>query len=506
MNEVSQNILLKVSNISKQYPGVKALDDVSLEVRRGEIHALVGENGAGKSTFVNVMGGVVKPDKGQILLDGKEVQFLTPRHAADAGIAVVHQELSLFPNLNIATNLFLSNLEGTGLAFIPDKRIEAESRELLKRVGLEGVSPVRKVERLQPGEQQLVEIARAIVKESKLIVLDEPTSSLAEKEIRTLFRIVRELRDQGVSIIFVSHRLDEVFELCDRVTVFRDGQHIVTSDTSDLSSEQLVNLILGRKLNEMYFSPEEGHQGEELLRVERLRQLPKLQEITFSLYRGEILGVAGLLGSGRSELVRSIFGLESMEQGLVYLKGNRVTIQNPEQAIKHGIGYITEDRHKEGLMLEKSVKDNIVLANLKKLAGKLGWMKSLLERQAAEMQRKDLNIVTPSIQRKVKFLSGGNQQKVVLGKWLETSPEIYILDEPTRGIDVGAKAEFYKIIRSLAEQGAGVLLISSDLQEIVGICHRVLVLRNGRFITEYSGHQIDPAAVLMKMTGENNGK
>lgn len=499
-----QQVLLEARGISKQYPGVKALDSVDIEIRKGEIHALVGENGAGKSTFVNVIGGVVTPDSGTLHFDGQEVHISSPSEATEIGISIVHQDLSLYPNLSIATNLYLSHLDEQGKVFIPDKQINEQTREVLKRVGLDNIPPNRKVSNLQPGVQQLVEIARAIVQNAKLLVLDEPTSSLADREIKTLFRIVRELRDQGVSIIFVSHRLDEVFVICDRVTVLRDGKHITTVETSKINNSKLVNLILGRKMSEMYVSPKAYVPGQELLRVENLTCYPKLQDISFALHEGEILGVAGLLGSGRSELVRVIFGLEKAQTGEVFLNGEPFRIRDPRQAIKHGIGYITEDRHKEGLVLERSIMDNVVLASLNKFANQWGWMNPAKERAGAQRQKKNLNIVTPSIGRRAKFLSGGNQQKVVLGKWLETTPKVYFLDEPTRGIDVGAKAEFFKIIKSLASQGAGVLFISSELQEVVSICHRVLVLRNGHIAAEFSGKEINPAAILMKMTGENN--
>lgn len=501
-----ENLLLKAVKISKKYPGVKALDDVDMDIRKGEIHALVGENGAGKSTFVNVIGGVVKPDSGSIIFEGKHVQINDPKQAFETGIAVVHQELSLFPNLGIATNLFLSNLDEQKSLFVPDKKMEQDTREILNRVGLQHVLPKTKVSALQPGEQQLVEIARAIVANAKLIVLDEPTSSLADREIKTLFQIIHELRKEGVSIIFVSHRLDEVFQLCDRVTVLRDGKNIKTVETQAIDKSELVSLILGRKLSEMYSQAETNEAGEELLRVEDIWETSKLHGVSFSLHKGEILGIAGLLGSGRSELVRTIFGLRKRERGTIFLHGRPIQVRSPEDVISRGIGFITEDRHKEGLVLEKSLKDNVVMANLKMFANRWGLMSPTLERRAALRQKEHLNIVTPSISRKVKFLSGGNQQKVVLSKWLEISPEIYILDEPTRGIDVGAKSEFFKIIKSLAENGAGVLFISSELQEIVSICHRVLVLRNGKLIAEFCGDQINPAAILMKMTGESNGR
>lgn len=501
MGNTHEMVLLETIGISKQYPGVRALDDINMSVSKGEVRAVVGENGAGKSTLIKVIGGIVAPDHGEIRWQGEEARITSPQKADEIGIAIVHQELSLFPNLDVATNLFISSLNGGVPGFVPDRTLRARASEVLQMVGLPHISPRRKVGTLKPGEQQLVEIGRSIVKNAKLIVLDEPTSSLSEQEIHTLFEIIRRLKSEGVSVIFVSHRLDEVFEICDSITVLRDGHHIQTVGSTDIDRSKLIYLILGRQMSEMYQETTTGESSTELLRVEDLHQLPKLRGVSLTLHKGEILGIAGLLGSGRSELVRAIFGLEGFEQGQIFVEGKSSHIRSPQQAIKAGIGYVTEDRHKEGIILEKAVRDNIVLAKLKGLATPLGWMKPQLELEAATRQKERLNIITPSLMRKVKFLSGGNQQKVVLGKWLEIEPNIYIMDEPTRGIDVGAKAEFYKIIRSLAEQGAGIIFISSELQEIINICHRVLVLRNGQFVAEYAGDQINAAKILLAMTG-----
>ncbi len=501
MKENKSDILFEFTQISKRYPGVQALQDVSITIHKGEVRALVGENGAGKSTFVNVVGGVVKPDSGEIYLEGEKIKINSPKHADELGISIVHQELSLFPNMDVASNLFINNLGEANPVFVNDQQLRSRAKEILNKVGLSHVSPTRKVASLQPGEQQLLEIGRCLVKNARLIILDEPTSSLADKEIQTLFGIMRELKKRGISIVFVSHRLDEVFEICDRVTVFRDGRHIKTVNTGDINNSELVRLILGRQMKEMYQEGNTVEFGEELLKVKSLWQKGKLRGVSFSLRRGEILGIAGLLGSGRTELVRAIFGLDKFQEGEIWVKGSKKQIRHPGQAIKLGIGYITEDRHKEGLVLEKSIVDNIAVVNLKRLASRLGWMSPKKEIEAAKRQKENLNIVTPSVFRKVKYLSGGNQQKVVLGKWLEISPDIYILDEPTRGIDVGAKAEFYKLIRQLAKEGAGVVLISSELPEIVNICHRVLVLRNGEFMAEYKDSQINAENILLAATG-----
>lgn len=495
--------MLEAEAISKQFPGVQALKNVSLAVRRGEIHALVGENGAGKSTLVNIIAGVVRPDSGTIRIKGRETRITSPKSAAEAGIAVVHQESSLYPNLDVTSNLFLMQLDEKGRVVVPDRRLRTEARGVLDQVGLAHISPTKRVSRLTPAERQLLEIGRGLVKNVELLVLDEPTSALAEREIETLFDIVRGFKRRGIAVIFVSHRLEEVFALCDRVTVLRDGEHIRTVETAAISRSELVHMILGRRESEMYQASAVQGDGEEVLRVERLRLRPKLREVSLVLHRGEILGIAGLLGAGRTELARAIFGLTPWDGGKLSVKGKPVRINSPDDAVRLGIGYITEDRRNEGLILERSIKDNIVLASLGSIATSVGWVVASREMTAARRQKERLNIVTPSLMRKVKYLSGGNQQKVILGKWLETNPEIFLLDEPTRGIDVGTKAEFYRIIRDLAAGGAGVLFISSELQELVAVCHRILVLRQGEFRAEFVGKEINAPDILMAMTGGN---
>ncbi len=497
----ASDFILEAEAISKQFPGVQALKRVTLRVRRGEIHALVGENGAGKSTLVNIIAGVVRPDSGRLRIKGKETRITSPKSAAEAGIAVVHQESSLFPNLDVATNLFLMQLEERKRVIVPDRDLRTEARRILDQVGLAHIRPTQRVSALTPAEQQLVEIGRALVKNVEVLVLDEPTSALAEREIDTLFDIVRGLKRSGIAVVFVSHRLEEVFALCDRVTVLRDGEHVCTVETAAINRGELVHMILGRRESEMYESRAVRGDGEELLRVDRLTVKPKLTEVSLALHRGEILGIAGLLGAGRTELVRAIFGLSPWQGGQLFLKGKPVRIRSPQDAVALGIGYITEDRRKEGLILDRSVKDNIVVASLRSVATSLGWVLSRREMTAARRQKERLSIVTPSLMRKVKYLSGGNQQKVILGKWLETNPEIFLLDEPTRGIDVGTKAEFYRIIQDLAAGGAGVLFISSELQELVAVCHRILVLRHGRVQAEFVGKQISAPDILMAMTG-----
>jgi len=499
---MTETTLLELIGISRQFPGVLALDHVDFELAAGEIHGLVGENGAGKSTLMNIIGGVVLPDNGTIRLHGQPVEIANPAHAHTLGIGFIHQELSLFPNMDVASNIFFSDLPQRVPGLVDIKQIKQKTRAILDRMGLTEVQPTQKLGSLSPGRKQLVEIARCIAQHNEILVLDEPTSSLSDRETQTLFNIVRELKNQGVSIIFVSHRLDEVFEVCDRVTVLRDGKKIDTVATKQVTHQELVRMILGHEIAassaDVVRKP-----GEVVLRVESLSRGRLVKNVSFDLHRGEILGITGLLGSGRTELARAIFGLDRMNSGKVWIDGNRVYIHSPENAISHGLGFITENRREEGLLIEKPIVDNIVLANLRSFSNLFGWVSSQKERQAAEQQKANLRIVTPSIDRLVKYLSGGNQQKVVLAKWLQTTPRILILDEPTRGIDVGAKEEVYHLIQQIAAQGTGVIYITSEIPEVVRLCDRVLVMRDGAISTSmdrgnFTGHEI-----LMAATGGN---
>jgi len=500
MNGTSQTkrVLLSLKSISKSFPGVKALDSVDFDVREGEIHSVVGVNGAGKSTLVNVLGGSVVPEHGEIYWNGEHVQLHPPQRALRHGIAIVHQELSLFPELDVATNISISRLTPRDHGWlIRDEELRARAREALERVGLNHLSPRKIVGTLSPGERQLIEIARTLNSGAKLLILDEPTSSLPEAEVKTLFDNLVVLKKQGISIIFVTHHLDEVFRISDCVTVFRNGRNIGTNPIGDIDHAALVPLILGRSATEQYDYGEKPSIGEEALRVENLQSGQKVRNVSFSLHRGEILGIAGLLGSGRTETARAIFGLESRETGTVWINGSKVHIKDPQQAIRHGMGFITEDRRREGLLLQKPIIDNVAVAVLRRLSGALGFMRSSLETKAAQRRSDELHIATPSIQRNVATLSGGNQQKVVLGKWLETEPTIFILDEPTRGIDVGTKAEFYRLIVDLASKGVAILLITEDIMELASLCDRVLIMRRGRITGELSGNQITSSNIIL---------
>ena len=488
--------LLELSSICKRFPGVQALDHVDFCLEHGEVHGLVGENGAGKSTLMNVIGGVVLPDEGTIHFRGQPVQIQSPRRAQELGIAFIHQELSVFPNLDVASNIYMASLPRMLPGMINSKAMREQARGVLARVGLSHIDPSERLERLSPGERQLVEIARSLAQNTEILVLDEPTSSLTGREVETLFAIIRELKGQGVSIIYVSHRLDEVFEVCDRVTVLRDGKKIGTAAIGEIERNDLVEMILGHEAADACATAERSI-GESVLRIEGLSRGTVLHDINLDLHAGEILGITGLLGSGRTEFARAIFGLDGFDSGTISVNGKPARIRNPRDAIKHGIGFITEDRRDEGVLAEKPLKDNIVLASLSAVATRWGWALPRREFQAAESQRTNLRIASPSVMRLVKFLSGGNQQKVVLGKWLQTTPSIFLLDEPTRGIDVGAKEEVYRLIRELAKEGAGVLFISSEIPETMLVSDRILVMHRGKIVASFTGGQCTAQEILL---------
>lgn len=494
----NDDIVLGMHGITKAFPGVVALKNVDLEVRRGEIHALVGENGAGKSTLMNVLGGVIQADSGEILIDGQQVSIPNPQAAQKAGISFIHQELALFPGMSVAANLFIESFPHR-YGFLGWKNIVAETKKILHRIGL-SVPPLTKVRSLRMGERQMVEIARALLRETKILVLDEPTSSLSERETKVLFGLMRELAAQGVSIVYISHRLDEIFQVCDRATVLRDGQKVKTVDIKDTDKNELIRLIVGRELHEQF--PKNNVPSEEiLLSVEGLTRSGVFEDVTFHVKSGEIVGLTGLMGSGRTEVARALFGVDRIERGTIRLRGRAVAIRTPEDAIRRGFGFVTENRRDEGLVVTKPVRTNVVLANLRKFARGGFWVNGAAQEQAAQRQIANLRIATPDSRRLVQYLSGGNQQKVVLGKWLETEPSVFILDEPTRGVDVGAKAEIHEIMSDLASRGAAILMISSELPEVLGMSDRVLVMRNGRVVAELDRQEATQERILALATG-----
>ena len=487
--------VVRLRGISKEFPGVKAVDEVNLEILPGEVHALAGENGAGKSTLMKILSQVERPTEGEVEISGERVAFHGPGHAQSLGVAMVYQEFALAPHLSVAENLFLGR-EPARAGFVNRRKEKEKARELLGRVGLE-VDPGRLVSSLTVAEQQRVEIAKALAIEAKVLILDEPTATLAEKEIEGLFEVIRELISRGISILYISHRLDEIFRIADRVTVMRDGKVVNTVPASELDEEKLVRLMVGREVGNLYPKPE-AEIGDVVLRVSGISRGTVLQDCSFEVHSGEILGFAGLVGAGRTELARAVFGADPVDSGAVELEGEEVRIKDPQTAIEAGIGYLTEDRKGEGLALQLGVAQNITLAHVPVRAG---FLDLGAERRTARRRRDELNIRTPSIRRRVQVLSGGNQQKVVVAKWLETRAKVLFFDEPARGIDVGAKAEMFGLIGNLAEEGRAIVLISSYLPELLNMCDRILVMREGQVAGTLSREEFSEERVIALATG-----
>jgi ribose transport system ATP-binding protein len=470
-------------SISKQFPGVQALQDVSFSLRPGEIHALVGENGAGKSTLMKILFGAIAKDSGTIRVDGREVAIHSPADAQRHGISMVHQELNLVPSMNAAQNIFLGHAPSGGpLGQVLRRReMEAGAAALLDQLGtaLDIRAPIR---HLSIAQRQMIEIAKSLAQRIAILVMDEPTSSLTDKEIRDLFRVMGNLTQRGVSVVYISHRLEEIFEIADRITVLRDGRVVGTVNRAEVTQDDVIRMLVGRDVQEM-FPKRFVQQGEERLRVEGMTIPGAIENVTFAAHRGEILGIAGLVGAGRSEVARVLFGLETAAHGAIYVDGQRRAIRSPEAAIKQGIGFLTADRKGQGLVLGLPVEKNVVMANMDRVIR--GGVIDYAERtKVANGYVRELQIRTPDVSRPVRALSGGNQQKVVLSKWLFRDCQVLIFEEPTRGVDVGAKVEIYQLMNQLAERGACILMISSELPEVMGMSDRVLVMRKGQIVKE----------------------
>jgi len=491
---MSENILLDLKGISKSFPGVKALEDVSFQVRKGDIHALVGENGAGKSTLIKILSGVYSADSGKVFFNGNVVNVKSPLEAQMLGMSVVHQEIKLVETLSVAENIFLGRPRVSGkLSLVNWKKMHAEAKELLKSVNAKlNVNVI--VKKLSVAQKQLVEICKALSFNSELIIMDEPSATLTEKELDLLFDILKMLKQKGVTIIYISHRMEEIFKLADRVTVLRDGRHINTLDVKDVNRKTLISMMVGRELENEY--PKEIIPiGEPLLEVKNISRGKVLNDISLTLHKGEILGIAGLVGAGRTELARAIFGADKKSGGQLFIRGQEVKINNVVSAIKHKIGLVPEDRKLQGLILGMSVKHNVSLAGIGRVM-KMRLINSKMERSMAKEFVKMLRIITPTEEREVKSLSGGNQQKVVLAKWLAVNSDILIFDEPTRGIDVGAKAEIYRLLCSLVAEGKGVIMISSEMPEIIGMCDRILVMHDGKITGEVARSEATQELIL----------
>lgn len=477
-----QDYILEVENISKSFPGVKALDQVSFKIKKGEVHALVGENGAGKSTLMKILNGNYTKDTGTIKIDGNEVEIHNPNDAKANGISIIFQELNLVPLLSIAENIYIGRLPKKG-KIIDWKKLYSDTSEALKRVGYE-IDPRTLVGELSVAQKQMVEIARALSYSStRILLMDEPTATLTTRETKILFDVVRNLKEQSISVIFISHKLEELFEICDTLTVIRDGQVIETMPIDGLTKDDVTTKMIGREITNIYPSRNTNPSKEVVLKVEGLTHKNVYRDITFELHKGEVLGMAGLVGAGRTEIARGIFGIDFRDSGDIYVKGEKIRVNSPDDAIKHGICYLSEDRKTEGLMGNMSVMLNISSVNLKSMLDH-GLINRKKEASIAEELVDSLKIKTPNLEQKVFNLSGGNMQKVVLAKWLNTNVDIFIFDEPTRGIDVGAKYEIYQLINRLVEQGKSVIMISSELPEVMGMSDRLLIIRQGRISAE----------------------
>ena len=498
MSSTTVESAVQMRGIRRHFPGVQALKGVDLTVRAGEIHAILGENGAGKSTLMRILAGAESKDEGRILLRGDEVQIDGPTGALRQGISTVYQETSLAPHLSVAENLFVGRLPASR-GIVNWRQLRRDARDVLARLQI--TLPLRaQVSQLTIAQQQMTEIAKALSHRVQVLVLDEPTSALTETEIAELFRVLRDLRGQGVAIIYISHTIDEILRLCDRVTVLRDGEVVGERIVAETSADELVRLMVGRPLVEL-FPKAPARIGDELLRVEGLRVPGKQTEVSFSIRAGEVLGFAGLLGAGRTALMQTIIGAIPAGGGTIFRRGEAVRIRNPEMAIRHSIGYLSDDRRRSGLAGVLGVGSNLTLASLPQFS-RFGVLNGGEERRSAEGMVRALRIVTPSLDQRVALLSGGNQQKTVLGKWLTAGVEVLILDEPTRGIDVGAKVEIYRLINRLAEEGRAVILLSSSLPEVLGMSDRILVMRRGAVVAEFKRGEATQEDVMFAATGQ----
>ena len=494
------DVILEAEAIGKSFPGVRALDNVRFELRAGEVHALLGENGAGKSTLMKILAGVQEPDTGRLISHGREVRFRNTLDARAAGIGIIYQELNLIPHLTVAQNVFIGREWKTAWGTLDQVRMNRETAEVLARLKLD-IPPATLVKDLPISKQQMVEIAKALGHESEVLIMDEPTSALTESEIDELFEVIHGLRDRGVGIIYISHRLDELQHIVDRVTIFRDGKYISTTPYGELTMDEIVNRMVGRDLVNQYPPRKNVPSLQKLMEVSNLSSRGVLAPLSFDLYRGEILGIAGLMGSGRTELARALFGADPVDTKTVKINGIEVAIHNPTEAIRHGVAYLSEDRKHEGLAVKMEIAENITMANLDRVCTLPGIVSRPREWEAAQKWIDELAIKTPSLKQKVNNLSGGNQQKVVLAKWLFREAKILIFDEPTRGIDVGAKYAIYELMGALASRGVGVMMISSELPEILGMTDRILVMHEGKLAATLTTAHTDQPEILAFASG-----
>lgn len=473
---MSQKRILEVRNLCKSFSGIRVLDNITFNLEKGEVHALMGENGAGKSTFMKILMGLLPADSGEIILDSEKINHSNVHDMLKKGISMIHQEILMVPELTVAQNIFLGK-EIHRFNWLDENTVYKKTRDLLKTLNV-NIDAKAKMKHLSIADKQMIEIAKAISNNAKIIIMDEPTSALSDKEVSTLFAIIKDLTSKGVAIIYISHKMDEIYQISDRITVLRDGQYIATKSAQDLPIKDLISMMVGREIEDV-FPKIENSIGATLIRVSNLSQTGKFENINFEVKSGEVLGIAGLVGAGRTEVARAIAGLDEFEEGEIYINEAQVTISSPKAAMKLGIGYVSEDRKALGFIPQLSVKQNITLSSLSSLSN--SWFVSDTQEEALANQMKtNLKIKASSINQKLIYLSGGNQQKVVIAKVLSSSPQIVILDEPTRGIDIGAKFEIYKLINELKSKGLAIILISSEMPEIFGMSDRILVLSKGK--------------------------
>lgn len=497
------NTLLKLTNINKSFGNIHVLKDISLQIEAGEVHVLLGENGAGKSTLIKILTGAYTKDSGEMHWNSEKIDVKTPQDAMDIGISPIYQELNLIPELTVYENIFLGNeikIRKNGFIYLDRKEMRRKSKEFLTLLG-QDISPDAKVSSLGIGKQQLVEIAKAFTVNAKLIIMDEPTSSLSESEADQLLKTITKLKNQGIAIIYISHRLEEIVKIGDTVSILRDGRKIESLQVKDTSTEKMIQLMVGRDLDEQ-FPKIQFEKGKEGLRVEQMKLKDSPHTISFSAYEGEILGISGLVGAGRTELARGIFGVDKIDSGEVFVFGEKININSPRDAIQAGLAFITEDRKSEGLILEQDLEFNMTLASLNRFKKKPFLQKKIMNKTAQDYITQ-LQVRPGNMDQHALYLSGGNQQKVVIAKWLCTQARVFIFDEPTRGIDVGAKVEVYRLLNELVTNGAIVIIISSELPEILGVCDRVLVIHEGKLTADMAREDTSQEKIMKAATGEN---
>ncbi|EHB65367.1 sugar ABC transporter ATP-binding protein [Paenibacillus lactis] len=489
---------IEMKNIHKSFGTNRVLAGVDFDLREGEVHALMGENGAGKSTLMNILTGLHSRDEGTIVIDGQETYFSSPKEAEEKGIAFIHQELNIWPEMTVLDNLFIGKEPTSGLGFLNMKQMKALAKEQFGKLSVT-IPLTQEAGECSVGQQQMIEIAKALMTKAKVIIMDEPTAALTEREIEKLFEVIRSLKKEGVSIVYISHRMEEIFTICDRITVMRDGKSVDTKPIPDTNFDEVVRKMVGRELTERY-PARHPVPGDVVLEVKNISSKGKFENVSFSVRAGEIVGMSGLMGAGRTEMMRAIFGLDPLDSGEIWVRGKKVNIRKPDDAVKHGIGFITEDRKDEGLVLDFSVRENMALTNLFSFSSK-GFISAKKELDFVDTLTKRLQIKTHTTETPARNLSGGNQQKVVIAKWIGIGPSVLILDEPTRGVDVGAKREIYQLMNELTERGVAILMVSSELPEVLGMSDRILVVHEGRISGEVSGENATQEQIMTLATG-----